>query len=421
MRQRGFRTLGLPLVCRTVMQDLIVLVLEDEPFQRLVTVTALEKNLAMPVLQAADGAEAVAILAASTHVDILLCDLKMSGMDGLAFLRHASNSAKVRAVVLCSELDAVLRQTAISMIHCLGLTLLGDLGKPFNLVDFSQLVKRYRALGNVAPRPLESTELASFADIQRALNNGEFEAYYQPKVTLEGQKLVGAEVLARWAHPQWGVLAPAHFLPVMETHGLIEQMFWHLFEQGLSLRQRLASQGVAIELAFNLHPAQLACRKLTEKITELLKRYQVAAPSVMFEITESGLIRVPASSLENLARLRMLGCGLAMDDFGAGYSSLARLSDLPFNQIKLDRAFVLQMQHRPRNAAIISCAVALAKALDMSLVIEGVETAEQQACLIELGASVAQGFLFARPMPERHFITYCVHQVASERSTLADG
>jgi len=99
MRQRGFRTLGLPLVCRTVMQDLIVLVLEDEPFQRLVTVTALEKNLAMPVLQAADGAEAVAILAASTHVDILLCDLKMSGMDGLAFLRHASNSAKVRAVV----------------------------------------------------------------------------------------------------------------------------------------------------------------------------------------------------------------------------------------------------------------------------------------------------------------------------------
>lgn len=141
----------------------------------------------------------------------------------------------------------------------------------------------------------------------------------------------------------------------------------------------------------------------------------------MFEITESGLIRVPASSLENLARLRMLGCGLAMDDFGAGYSSLGRLSDLPFNQIKLDRAFVLQMQHRPRNAAIISCAVALAKALDMSLVIEGVETAEQQACLIELGASVAQGFLFARPMPERHFITYCVHQVASERSTLADG
>lgn len=402
------------------MQDLIVLVLEDEPFQRLVTVTALEKNLAQPILQAANGEEAVAILAASTHVDILLCDLKMSGMDGLAFLRHASCSGKVRAVVLCSELDAVLRQTAISMIHCLDLTLLGDLGKPFNLGDFSQLVKRYRALDSVVPRRLEPAELASFAQVQRALNNGEFEAYYQPKVTLEGQRLVGAEVLARWAHPQWGVLAPAHFLPVMQAHGLIDQMFWHLFEQGLALRQRLMSQGVAIELAFNLHPAQLTCRKLTEKIPELLKRYQVPAASVMFEITESGLISVPASSLENLARLRMLGCGLAMDDFGAGYSSLGRLSDLPFNQIKLDRTFALQMHSRPRSAAIISCAVALAKALEMSLVIEGVETLEQQACLIELGATVAQGFLFARPMPENHFIAYCMHQGAPEDAIQAD-
>lgn len=403
------------------MQDLIVLVLEDEPFQRLVTVTALEKNLAQPILQAADGEEAVAILAASSHVDILLCDLKMSGMDGLAFLRHASSSGKVRAVVLCSELDAVLRQTAISMIHCLGLNLLGDLGKPFNLGDFSQLVKRYRAQDSVVPKLLEPAELASFAQVQRALNNGEFEAYYQPKVTLQGQRLVGAEVLARWAHPQWGVLAPAHFLPVMEAHGLIDQMFWQLFEQGLALRQRLMSQGVTIELAFNLHPAQLACGKLTEKIPELLKRYQVPAHSVMFEITESGLISVPASSLENLARLRMLGCGLAMDDFGAGYSSLGRLSDLPFNQIKLDRAFVLQMQNRPRSTAIISCAVALAKALEMSLVIEGVETAEQQACLIVLGGTVAQGFLFARPMPESHFIAYCTHQAVREGATLADG
>jgi EAL domain-containing protein (putative c-di-GMP-specific phosphodiesterase class I) len=130
----------------------------------------------------------------------------------------------------------------------------------------------------------------------------------------------------------------------------------------------------------------------------------------MFEITESGLLSAPANSLENLVRLRMLGCGLAMDDFGAGYSSLDRLSELPFNQIKLDRTFVHKMQSQPRSAAIISCSVALARALDITLVLEGVETVEQQARLIELGGTLAQGFLFARPMPESHFIDFCMAQ-----------
>lgn len=392
------------------MQDLTVLVLEDEPFQRLVTVTALEKVLSGPIQQAADGHQAVAVLSTCEAVDIVLCDLKMAGMDGLAFLRHASSSGKVGAVVLCSELDPVLRQATIAMIHCLGLTFLGDLGKPFKLEGFSQLVKRYRALRSASPQLLSPAELPTLSDVQQGLDNGEFEAYYQPKVTLEGQALVGAEVLARWNHPQWGVLTPAHFLPVMEAHNLISRLFWQLFEQGLALQQSLALEGRVIDLAFNLHPTQLACTALTERIPVLLKRFQVPAARVMFEITESSLISAPASSLENLVRLRMLGCGLAMDDFGAGYSSLDRLSELPFSQVKLDRAFVRKMQSQPKSAAIISCAVALARALEISLVVEGVETAEQQARLIELGGTLAQGFLFARPMPESHFIAFCAQK-----------
>lgn len=388
------------------MQDLTVLVLEDEPFQRLVTVTALEKVLTGPILQAADGHEAVAVLAACSGVDIVLCDLKMAGMDGLAFLRHASGSGKIGAVVLCSELDPDLRQATVAMIHCLGLTFLGDLGKPFKLESFIQMVQRYREHRSTAPR-LSPAELPSLSEVRRGLDNGEFEAYYQPKVTLKGQLLVGAEVLARWTHPQCGVLPPAHFLSVMEEHNLINRLFWQLFEQGLALLQRLAARGQVINLAFNLHPEQLACAALTERIATLIKRLQLPASSIMFEVTESSFISAPARSLENLVRLRMLGCGLAMDDFGAGYSSLDRLSELPFSQIKLDRAFVRKMQSQPKSAAIISCSVALAQALGISLVIEGVETVEQQTRLIELGCTLGQGFLFARPMPESHFIDFC--------------
>ncbi|KJK14903.1 EAL domain-containing protein [Pseudomonas sp. 2(2015)] len=389
------------------MQDMTVLVLEDDPFQRLVTVTALEKVLPGPILQAADGLEAVAVLSACEAVDIALCDLKMAGMDGLAFLRHASSSGKIGAVVLCSELDPVLRQATVAMIQCLGLNFLGDMGKPFRLEGFRQVVKRYREHCSAVPRVLSPAELPTLSEVQQGLDNGEFEAFYQPKVTLKEQLLAGAEVLARWAHPQWGVLSPAHFLPVMEEHNLVNRLFWQMFEQGLALQQKLAAQGQIINLAFNLHPAQLACAALTERITMLIKRSHVSAASVMFEITESGLISAPASSLENLVRLRMLGCGLAMDDFGAGYSSLDRLSELPFSQIKLDRAFVRKMQSQPKSAAIISCSVTLAQALGISLVIEGVETIEQQERLIELGGTLAQGFLFARPMPESHFIDLC--------------
>lgn len=402
------------------MQDLTVLVLEDEPFQRLVTVTALEKQLSSPVLQAADGDEALAILATYSFVDIVLCDLNMVGMDGLAFLRHASSIGKVGAVVLCSELDPILQQATVAMIHCLGLTYLGELRKPFNLDGFSSLVKLYHGRRTATAKSFSPAELPSLGDVQQGLDNGEFEAYYQPKVTLDGQLLVGAEVLARWIHPQWGVLAPAHFLEVMEQHDLIDKMFWHLFKQGLALHQRLADQGNVVNLAFNLHPGQLSCNTLTERIPMLLKRAQISPSNIMFEITESGLFRAPASALENLIRLRMLGCGLAMDDFGAGYSSLDRLSVLPFSQIKLDRTFVHKMQSHPRSAAIISCSVSLARELNISLVIEGVESAEQQARLIELGGTLAQGFLFGRPMPASHFMDYCMEQKPAMEGRGAD-
>ncbi|WP_332768588.1 EAL domain-containing response regulator [Pseudomonas koreensis] len=395
------------------MQNLIVLVLEDEPFQRLVTVTALESLLSGPVLQAADGDEAIAILETRCHVDIVLCNLKVAGTDGLAFLSYAGRSGKVGAVALCSELDPMLRHVTASMIRCLGITYLGDLGKPFSNEGFKEFITRYRTNDNATPRLLPPAELPTLNDVLLGLDNCEFEAYYQPKVSLQGQTLVGAEVLARWAHPELGILTPAHFLPVMEQHHLIDRMFWHMFEQGLALHQRLAEQGLEARLAFNLHPMQLASSALSQRISMLLKQARVSPSFVMFEITESGLISAPVNSLHNLVRLRILGCGLSMDDFGAGYSSLDRLSELPFSEIKLDRAFVRKMQSQPRSAAIISCSVALARSLNIDLVIEGVETVDQQARLIDLGCTTAQGFLFARPMPGSHFIKYCMNSHTS--------
>ncbi|MHC5784695.1 diguanylate phosphodiesterase [Pseudomonas protegens] len=390
------------------MQNLNVLVLEDEPLQRLVTVTALKKVMPGQVHEAASGSEALALLEHCERMDIAICDLKMPGMDGLAFLRHASQSGKLHSVILCSQIEPILRQTTVSMIRRLGLNFLGDLGKPFNLERLTTLLTRYQNQRHGLVTALKKSELPTLADVIRGLDNGEFEPYYQPKVALDNASLQGAEALARWNHPQLGVLPPSHFLHIMEHHSLLDRLFWQLFDQGLALRRKLAQKGIPLSFSFNLHPSQLASQTLTESIAALLVLFQVPSSSITFEITETSLISAPASSLENLVRLRVMGCGLAMDDFGAGYSSLDRLCELPFSQIKLDGTFVRKMGHHPRSSAIISYTVALARSLGMSLIIEGVETREQQQRLLELGCDIAQGFVFARPMPESHFIAYCI-------------
>ncbi|WP_339070249.1 EAL domain-containing response regulator [Pseudomonas idahonensis] len=390
------------------MQNLNVLVLEDEPLQRLVTVTALKKVMPGQVHEAASGSEALALLEHCERMDIAICDLKMPGMDGLAFLRHASQSGKLHSVILCSQIEPILRQTTVSMIRRLGLNFLGDLGKPFNLERLTTLLTRYQNQRHGLVTALRKSELPTLADVIRGLDNGEFEPYYQPKVALDNASLQGAEALARWNHPQLGVLPPSHFLHIMEHHSLLDRLFWQLFDQGLALRRKLAQKGIPLSFSFNLHPSQLASQTLTESIATLLVLFQVPSSSITFEITETSLISAPASSLENLVRLRVMGCGLAMDDFGAGYSSLDRLCELPFSQIKLDGTFVRKMGHHPRSSAIIGYTVALARSLGMSLIIEGVETREQQQRLLELGCDIAQGFVFARPMPESHFIAYCI-------------
>ncbi|AYF88956.1 MULTISPECIES: EAL domain-containing protein [unclassified Pseudomonas] len=385
------------------MKNLSILVLEDEPFQRLIAVTALRQLGLVNIHEAEDGASALSLLKSCGGVDIAFCDLRMAGMDGAAFLRHASQAGVIRSVILSSEVEPELRQATIAMIRCLGLDFLGDLGKPFDMQRAAGLLERHAAL----PARIEAFTTTSapptLEEILEGLAQGEFEPFFQPKVCMESGELHGAEVLARWRHPQRGLLSPGHFLPVMERHGLIDRLFWQLVEQGLELQQELARSGRQVNLAFNIHPRQLGNLDIAERVGLALESAGLPGSGLTFELTETGLVEAPAASLESLVRLRLMGCGLAMDDFGAGYSSLDRLCELPFSQVKLDAAFVRKLNNQPRSRAIISSAVAMADAMDLTLVVEGVETNEQRDRLLSLGCKVAQGFLFARPLDRSSF------------------
>ncbi|WP_158592064.1 EAL domain-containing protein [Pseudomonas cavernicola] len=383
------------------------LILDDHAFQRLVAVQAMQGLVSGPILQASEGAEALEQLTTHGAVDILLCDIQMPGMDGLAFIRAVSERGLARSVILCSEIAPELRHSVMQMVDLLGLPLLGDLGKPLRIVKLAAMLRRFEAKRHESGKTLPALiELPSQVEVQRALVDGEFEAHYQPKLDLISGRPLGAEVLARWRHPRRGVLGPQHFLTAVLRYGQLGELFEQLLEQGLALAGRLRAEGRPLPLAFNLDAEQLSDRKLCTGLAEGLKRHRLLGSDLTFEITESSMLHAPATSLENLVRLRLMGCGVSVDDFGTGFSSLKRLCEMPCNELKLDASFIRGMIKHERYRAAVASTLAFAHTLNLHVVAEGIETVEQLTLLRSLGGTCGQGFLLAKPLAEEQLLAW---------------
>ncbi|MCP1488437.1 EAL domain-containing protein (putative c-di-GMP-specific phosphodiesterase class I) [Pseudomonas fluorescens] len=376
-----------------------VLVLEDHDFQRSVAVSMLRQLGCQEVFEAADGAQALDVLHTVGKVDIALCDLCMDGMDGLEFLQRVGHSGLVGSVIISSFLSADLRRAVQQIVSLLGLKMLGDVGKPMHESALRVLLENHLCgSDDLVPKIHAPIELANEDEVRRALHEQELKAWYQPKVNLSTGEVRGVEVLSRWQHPSMGIVSPAVFMPVLERCGLLDELLFAQMDSSLRLQQRARRAGFVLNLAFNLHVMQLTNSDLTSIVNRIIKSHNATGSSLTFEITESGLLEGPITSLETLVRLRMMGCQLSIDDFGAGFSSLQRLCQLPFNEIKLDGEFVRTLKHEPRCRAAITSTLALGDSLGMSVVIEGIENEEQHNLLLELGCTVGQGYLYARPM-----------------------
>jgi diguanylate cyclase (GGDEF)-like protein/PAS domain S-box-containing protein len=239
------------------------------------------------------------------------------------------------------------------------------------------------------------------AALRRAIDadNGEITVHYQPIVDLSAGRLVGMEALARWTHPDLGFVSPADFIPVAEETGLITPL------ARLVLRRSLESVAVwrrlpgadQVFVAVNMSALDLREPLLAEYVGDLLMALDLPGEALHLELTESAVMADPAQALGMLDALKLLGPSIAIDDFGTGYSSLAYLHRLPVDTIKIDREFVASLDDD--STALIEAIVALAGALGLPVVAEGVETVEQAAILTRLGVPLAQGFLFSRPVP----------------------
>ncbi|PMU18959.1 MULTISPECIES: EAL domain-containing protein [unclassified Pseudomonas] len=393
-----------------------VLVLENQRFQRSVLIKMLDHLGVRDVVQASNGEQALEQIQKSGGVDIVLCDLADRSLDCLGFLRSAARSGMVRAVALCSELRPELRRSLEQMDSLSGLQLLGVMKPPVQISALSKMLHRYahrRAPPALQPSVLP---LPSEEEIHRGLALGEFRAWFQPKFELDTGELAGVEALARWEHPAKGLLLPADFLAAVMAYDLIDQMFKQLLEQGLNLLGVLRRQEVQLELSFNLHASQLISDQLVEHIQWALGQHDFPGNTLMFELAENGLLDISPRIQDNLLRLRMLGCGLSVDDFGMGFSSLRLLCQLPFNQLKLDGEIVRNIRE-PRSQAMIASTLALAQSLDMSLVIEGVSSQRIRDTVTKMGCKFGQGFYLARPMEGYRLLPWIeAHEAGLEAS-----
>ncbi|MCU1765527.1 EAL domain-containing response regulator [Pseudomonas protegens] len=393
------------------MTHLKILVLEELSFERAVIIKILYHIGYDNIIQARSASEALSILQIGGAVDLTICSLQLNevnDVDSLTFLRLAGEKNLIRSVIICSKIAPDLKHFLEQAISSMGIELLGDVEKPININVLDRLMRQKSQEASTQREVTTSLKATpSRNQLLRAFTKHEIQAYYQPKIDLLTGDVIGAEVLVRW-ETEGRIIQPSQFISAIESHGLWDTIFYSILEQGLKTLDLLRNSGYNLSLAFNLHCSQLANLTLTKKISSALRHYNIPGQNLTFEITESELMNDSSLPLENLIRLRIMGCGLSIDDFGVGFSSLERLCQLPFSEIKIDASFVQNMITRPNYKAAVEYTLALAASMNMKVVAEGIETIEQRDALLKMGCTAGQGYLYAPPMNWQEMLSWAI-------------
>jgi diguanylate cyclase len=250
-------------------------------------------------------------------------------------------------------------------------------------------------------------KLALLGDLRRALDRGELILHYQPQLSISTGDVVGAEALVRWQHPEHGLVFPDEFIPVAEHTGLIGRLTRHVLDTALAQARTWSDAGRPLPVSVNLSARNLLDQDLSGQVAALLSAHGVAPELLTLEVTESAIMTEPARAQKVLEQLSALGIRISIDDFGAGYTSLGQLKNLPVNELKIDRSFVMTMIQDPNNALIVQSVINLGHNLGFTLVAEGVETKQILTTLAGFGCDVAQGYHLSRPITAAAFDTWC--------------
>jgi len=376
-----------------------LLIVDDSPLQRLHTVGLMRDLGVEMIYEAGDGQEALDLLALlKLPPSLVIVDLEMPGMDGVEFIQHLQERKLNFPIIVASSRETSLLASVETMIQALGMHVLGALQKPLNQEKILGALKSFD--GNLAlPAKDDALPAVCETELAAAIRNGEIIAFYQPKVDIRTGMLKGVEALARWMHPTNGMVPPDRFIPLAEQSGLIHELTLSMLTQAMAQAALWNERGLPLKVAVNLSPLSLDIPGFVQKIVDLMAQHALQADQMVLEITEGSVVANLGMALGTLARLRLKGFGLSIDDYGTGFSSMQQLARIPFTELKIDRSFVHGAHSRQNLRVILQSALDMAKRLELVTVAEGIETIEDWRLLQESGCSIGQGYLIARPMP----------------------
>ena len=259
-------------------------------------------------------------------------------------------------------------------------------------------------------------QITLIRDLRHAPNQGQLLLHYQPKLDIRQGHVRQAEALLRWQHPQYGMVSPAEFIPLAERSGSIQLLTQWVIEEGIRQLCEWNRRGLYLQLSLNISADDLLGDELAHRVSALLRRYGLPAEQLLFEITESAVMREPEKALKVLHLLRDCGISLSVDDFGTGYSSLAHLKRLPVQELKIDQSFVRNLDETSEDAVIVRSTIEMSHNLGLKVVAEGVEYAHSLRLLERWQCDTAQGYLISRPLSADAFEAWVALPLSAQTS-----
>ncbi|MEB0187309.1 EAL domain-containing response regulator [Pseudomonas sp. Bout1] len=393
------------------MRSLNVLILEDNAFQLMALHQMLNANGVFNVRTAESVDAARQSLESKGAVDIAICDLYLEQGDALELIREMAERRQAQVLILLSNAEPDVLDGVANMARQLGLNVLGCLPKPASAKLIGQVLKacleRLRPGGPQGVSWERVRQLLGLSDVELLPPSADLSqaviarcgtVWYQPIVSQAGA-LQGVEALARWELPGGELLLPDAFLQVLEYAGMEEAFTWHVLEQALGMAAQVTREtGQLLPVAVNIPGRMLERSHFPQVLQGLLQLHGVPAHGLTLELVETSRLRTDSAHVTGLLRLRMMGCKLSIGDFGVGGTSLQRLLELPFSELKIPPVFASGMASDDRKAAVVAGAMSMARRLGVGVVVTGVESAADYHALSELGVAWLQGCFIARPM-----------------------
>lgn len=388
--------------------DINIMVIEDNDLQRLLVVKMLYTLGVTSILDTDNCKQALEVLRVANvrPVDIAICDLKMPEMDGMEFLRHLGQEQHNISVIIISALDSKLLASVGKMAQAYGIKLLGIIEKPVLLGQLKALISKCESLDSKQRQLIAAVPIFSLEEILLGIRAKQFEPFFQPQVDLKTGQVTSVEALARWIHPERGVINPYAFIPLLEQSDKIDELTFIILEKAASACRVFRDKGYALSVSVNLSIVSLTDTTLADRIIQAVRKTGADPHDITLEIIETAAMTDVAHALENLARLCMEGFSLSIDDYGTEYASIQQLTRIAFSELKIDQSFVKGFSDNKTLRIVVESSIEMAHRLQVKSVAEGVETQRDWDTLKNMGCDMAQGNFISPPMDLQAFIDY---------------